>query len=284
MMDLTWIGLVVLLALGLVGAVVLVAFLINRRVGVVVLLGILALALLVAGIALAGGIPHGIGIGVIGVVGCLFLTTLAGLIWAIVPRVRTEPHPRRRKDRRTDVAILLYSPGQDPPQRKEDEVAAGQRKRRKRLPVWVFLLPSFPFLMVAVFGTFLVPAISDHLSLGLIFVAGTFVAAPLLIITIIAVVSFLTTEGTGQAPRRAWPTSSAEPERERLVGRHHCPDCGVVLPADAPEGLCPRCLLQSGLAKPSPLPSPGSTTPHPGQFVAPAPADLAPHFPQLEIL
>ena len=27
----------------------------------------------------------------------------------------------------------------------------------------------------------------------------------------------------------------------------HCPHCGVELAADAPEGLCPRCLMQAGL-------------------------------------
>lgn len=27
-----------------------------------------------------------------------------------------------------------------------------------------------------------------------------------------------------------------------------CPACQAELPADAPEGLCPKCLLQRGLA------------------------------------
>src|SRR4051812_49361404 len=57
-----------------------------------------------------------------------------------------------------------------------------------------------------------------------------------------------------------------------------CPNCGAPLPDHAPHGLCPRCLF-AGLAAPtdeaglgaSPLPCPKSE-------------DLAPHFPQLEIL
>ncbi len=30
-----------------------------------------------------------------------------------------------------------------------------------------------------------------------------------------------------------------------------CPKCGAVLPADAPAGLCPQCLLAAGLASQS---------------------------------
>lgn len=28
---------------------------------------------------------------------------------------------------------------------------------------------------------------------------------------------------------------------------HRCPHCGAELPADAPEGLCPKCLLEQGV-------------------------------------
>src|ERR1700722_7033695 len=58
-----------------------------------------------------------------------------------------------------------------------------------------------------------------------------------------------------------------------------CPEGGAALSADSPEGLCPRCLLHHALKIPSPTP----TGDH-GAFTAPDPADLAPHFPQLEIL
>jgi tRNA A-37 threonylcarbamoyl transferase component Bud32 len=59
-----------------------------------------------------------------------------------------------------------------------------------------------------------------------------------------------------------------------------------VLPVDAPEGLCPRCLLASRI-KESEHRSPhlvSTTPPRTGPFVAPSPADLAVNFPQLEIL
>jgi len=59
------------------------------------------------------------------------------------------------------------------------------------------------------------------------------------------------------------------------------------LPADAPEGLCPECLLKEAIQSGSgPGERQGTTTPHPsGSAPAPLrPEDLAPHFPQLEIL
>ncbi|HMF11244.1 MAG TPA: serine/threonine-protein kinase, partial [Gemmataceae bacterium] len=62
-----------------------------------------------------------------------------------------------------------------------------------------------------------------------------------------------------------------------------CLECGSPLAADAPEGMCPNCLL-SLAANPSASPQPG-TSPSPSSgFVAPSPAELARRFPQLEIL
>jgi len=66
-----------------------------------------------------------------------------------------------------------------------------------------------------------------------------------------------------------------------------CPKCNSELPSDAPEGLCPKCLLHSGLQSSHGTP-PGAEqvstgAPH-GSLAAPTPAELALHFPQLEIL
>jgi tRNA A-37 threonylcarbamoyl transferase component Bud32 len=57
-----------------------------------------------------------------------------------------------------------------------------------------------------------------------------------------------------------------------------CPQCGAGLPPDAPEGLCPACLLQRGFATEGGAPA--------GQpsFVPPPIPELAQLFPQLEIL
>src|SRR5262245_62153851 len=64
-----------------------------------------------------------------------------------------------------------------------------------------------------------------------------------------------------------------------------CPRCKEELPADAPEGLCPECLFrQSVEPRGAALIPAGDTGPNEGGFVPPAPADLARHFPQLEIL
>jgi tRNA A-37 threonylcarbamoyl transferase component Bud32 len=52
------------------------------------------------------------------------------------------------------------------------------------------------------------------------------------------------------------------------------------LPFDAPEGLCPSCLLRAGRLS---APEEVSTTAHPG-VAAPTPAELAPLFPHLDVL
>src|SRR4051812_3478308 len=59
-----------------------------------------------------------------------------------------------------------------------------------------------------------------------------------------------------------------------------CAGCGTKLASDAPQGLCPQCLLKAGLdTQPDPTASRG-----PSDFPPPPPSDLAQHFPQLEIL
>ncbi|MBC8216880.1 MAG: protein kinase, partial [Planctomycetes bacterium] len=72
-----------------------------------------------------------------------------------------------------------------------------------------------------------------------------------------------------------------------------CPQCGGELPANAPSGVCPKCLMKVGLptgADPEEAPNadsqkviPTIATP-PGGFVPPEPEELAEKFPQLEIL
>ena len=51
-----------------------------------------------------------------------------------------------------------------------------------------------------------------------------------------------------------------------MTTERNCPTCGAPLPADAPAGACPRCLLADGLSD-----------------GGPDAADLAEHFPGLEI-
>src|SRR6266540_829431 len=57
-----------------------------------------------------------------------------------------------------------------------------------------------------------------------------------------------------------------------------CSSCGKPLAADAPQGICPECLMKVGL---------GSTVGAPtnaGRFVPPSVHEMAQLFPQLEVL
>ena len=72
-----------------------------------------------------------------------------------------------------------------------------------------------------------------------------------------------------------------------MAETRQCSHCGSELPADAPLGLCPKCVMQVGVesqrpTEDSPAGSQGSHAT--GAYVPPAPADLVPLFPQLEIL
>ncbi len=57
-----------------------------------------------------------------------------------------------------------------------------------------------------------------------------------------------------------------------------CPQCGATLPAAATDGLCPRCLMAEAM-----LPTQTDADPAAGRTPL-SPAELAPHFPLLEIL
>jgi serine/threonine protein kinase len=64
-----------------------------------------------------------------------------------------------------------------------------------------------------------------------------------------------------------------------MSDEHRCPQCGATLGADAPQGLCPGCLLKRGLETQTfAAEDPGNDYP------PPKPAELAACFPDLEIL
>lgn len=69
-----------------------------------------------------------------------------------------------------------------------------------------------------------------------------------------------------------------------------CPQCGAEVPADAPQGLCPRCVLKAGFGtQPTDQALPAraesaATSPFDAPYEPPTPTELAPHFPELEIL
>jgi serine/threonine protein kinase len=66
----------------------------------------------------------------------------------------------------------------------------------------------------------------------------------------------------------------------QTVMKDKCSRCGTVLPANAPEGLCPSCLGALNFATETVLTEDQPATAQ----AALSPAELAPHFPQLEIL
>src|SRR5437870_13314573 len=71
-----------------------------------------------------------------------------------------------------------------------------------------------------------------------------------------------------------------------MTGARLCPQCGARTPADAPEGLCPKCLLseRTSTAATEPPREGDNPSSYQGHFTAPTPKELAPLFPQLEIL
>src|SRR4051794_11918434 len=60
-----------------------------------------------------------------------------------------------------------------------------------------------------------------------------------------------------------------------------CSGCGKALPADAPQGICPECLMKAGFDTKTAVVTPSAKGPG---FDPPLPAELAKHFPQLDIL
>jgi predicted Ser/Thr protein kinase len=59
-----------------------------------------------------------------------------------------------------------------------------------------------------------------------------------------------------------------------------CPKCGAAVPSDAPKGLCPRCLGAMNFATETALTGDDALAAQPPL----SPVELAPHFPQLEII
>ena len=62
-----------------------------------------------------------------------------------------------------------------------------------------------------------------------------------------------------------------------------CPDCGAVIPPDAPQNQCPQCLLKAGFESQPGIP-PTQPSHSPSKFVPPTIAELQPKFPQFELI
>lgn len=64
----------------------------------------------------------------------------------------------------------------------------------------------------------------------------------------------------------------------------HCTKCGGKLPANAPQGLCPQCLMELGLPTGNETENNNETSETTPGFVPPEISDMAGQFPQLEII
>jgi len=60
-----------------------------------------------------------------------------------------------------------------------------------------------------------------------------------------------------------------------------CPHCGKPVPPGTPGGLCPECLVKVGIGSEA---GTAAGDPKRPRSPPPSPADIAPHFPQLEII
>ncbi len=78
-----------------------------------------------------------------------------------------------------------------------------------------------------------------------------------------------------------------------MAEEERCPQCGADLPANAPKGLCPSCLMRAGMQGGSETSSSVSVDPKggssthglwPSGFVPPEPAELGKQFPQLDLI
>jgi len=89
-----------------------------------------------------------------------------------------------------------------------------------------------------------------------------------------------------QSPKPGQPHSQVPPQPSPTTppAVAICPRCGAPLPANSPQGLCPRCVLGVGLA--TQTEATNGVGPHGTKVIKPPPApdEIGRHFPQLEIL
>jgi predicted Ser/Thr protein kinase len=110
--------------------------------------------------------------------------------------------------------------------------------------------------------------------IGLFFLVFV-VAVGFIVAAIFLIVTLARKSAEPKAPQTQEPKI---PLAATFQAGHKCPKCGTILKSDVPEGLCPACLLQHGIATEGGVPA---GTP---SFTPPPIGELAKLFPQLEIL
>jgi tRNA A-37 threonylcarbamoyl transferase component Bud32 len=108
-----------------------------------------------------------------------------------------------------------------------------------------------------------------------------FLAAGVIGLVLLAV--WLGRRGTARTPGEFRSSNPPEPVPTPAASDPgHCPQCGANLPSNAPQGLCPRCVLGVGLAAQTEVTD--DRGPHGTRIVTPPEEEVARRFPHLEIL
>ena len=114
----------------------------------------------------------------------------------------------------------------------------------------------------------------------LIFILICLGVPAVVIATALGVVIWLSVRRNRLAPSNTLGSPPPPPLPSVSVRPPPCPRCGTPRGADSPQGLCPKCVLAAGFdTQPEAASSESSDVRTP----APVPAELQPHFPQLEI-
>jgi tRNA A-37 threonylcarbamoyl transferase component Bud32 len=103
------------------------------------------------------------------------------------------------------------------------------------------------------------------------------------IFNILVFLEFNRASGTGSPGDPTPPVAPSPTAASPAVDPASCPRCGAPLPPNAPQGLCPKCVLGVGLATQTEA-DPDEHGPHGTKIVPPAEAEVARRFPQFEIL
>ncbi len=114
-------------------------------------------------------------------------------------------------------------------------------------------------------------------------IAGVVVVALAAIFSILIYQLFRRRQSPPNQPVIAVP-AVASPEEPKRTIPSHCPHCGKPVPPTALGGICPECMLKAGLA--AQTEGPDSIGPQGTKIIPPpaSPAEIAPLFPQLEVL
>lgn len=109
--------------------------------------------------------------------------------------------------------------------------------------------------------------------------------AGVVIFNILVFLEFNRASGTGSTgdPTPPVAPSPSPTAASPAVAPAPCPRCGAPLAPNAPQGLCPKCVLSVGLATQTEA-DPAEHGPHGTKIVPPPQAEVARRFPQLEIL